>query len=101
MQQYLLLAVLKRLTALFRHVHQSGVATVLTVYGIETYMSSKNTFRLSFVATVLTVYGIETVDAGIRIPYILQGCNSTYRLRYATKGARQQRSEATMRSAHL
>ena len=28
-------------------------------------------------------------------------CNSAYRLRYATKGARQQRSEATMRSAHL
>ena len=28
-------------------------------------------------------------------------CNSTYRLRYATKGARQQRSKATMRSAHL
>ena len=28
-------------------------------------------------------------------------CNSTYRLRYAPKGARQQRSKATMRSAHL
>ena len=27
--------------------------------------------------------------------------NSTYRLRYAPKGARQQRSKATMRSAHL
>ena len=30
-----------------------------------------------------------------------RGCNSTYRLRYAQKGARQQRSEATMRSTHL
>ena len=29
------------------------------------------------------------------------GCNSAYRLRYAPKGARQQRSKATMRSAHL
>ena len=29
------------------------------------------------------------------------GCNSTYCLRYAPKGARQQRSKATMRSAHL
>ena len=29
------------------------------------------------------------------------GCNSTYRLRYAPKGARQQRSSATMKSAHL
>ena len=28
------------------------------------------------------------------------GCNSTYRLRYAPKGARQQRSKATMRAAH-
>ena len=28
-------------------------------------------------------------------------CNSTYRLRYAQKGARQQRSKATMRAAHL
>ena len=27
-------------------------------------------------------------------------CNSTYRLRYAPKGARQQRSQATMRAAH-
>ena len=29
------------------------------------------------------------------------GCNSAYRLQYAQKGARQQRSKATMRSAHL
>ena len=28
-------------------------------------------------------------------------CNNTYLLRYAPKGARQQRSKATMRSAHL
>ena len=33
--------------------------------------------------------------------YLLLRCNSTYRLRYAPKGARQQRSKATMRSAHL
>ena len=35
------------------------VATVLTVYGIETRLTS---FRIlaTFVATVLTVYGIET-----------------------------------------
>ena len=39
-----------------------GVATVLTVYGIETFNVSGEgscLFRL-FVATVLTVYGIET-----------------------------------------
>ena len=37
------------------------VATVLTVYGIET--QAKNLYmyvRLQMVATVLTVYGIET-----------------------------------------
>ena len=31
----------------------------------------------------------------------IECCNSTYRLRYATKGARKQRSKATMRPAHL
>ena len=38
-----------------------AVATVLTVYGIETIKFSivSNT---SFVATVLTVYGIETLE---------------------------------------
>ena len=40
-----------------------AVATVLTVYGIETYTSFELfTFRLKYVATVLTVYGIETVQ---------------------------------------
>ena len=32
---------------------------------------------------------------------IIESCNSTYRSRYAPKGARQQRSRATMKSAHL
>ena len=35
-----------------------AVATVLTVYGIETYLT--RTSKFSQVATVLTVYGIET-----------------------------------------
>ena len=42
--------------------HKLRVATVLTVYGIETiqlkYLQPGN----SGVATVLTVYGIETMD---------------------------------------
>ena len=38
-----------------------AVATVLTVYGIETRMFRPEKFIL-FVATVLTVYGIETFD---------------------------------------
>ena len=37
-----------------------AVATVLTVYGIETYMLQR--YRMyTTVATVLTVYGIETL----------------------------------------
>ena len=36
------------------------VATVLTVYGIETIADSKLPNFLCLVATVLTVYGIET-----------------------------------------
>ena len=39
-----------------------SVATVLTVYGIETlpWITQVNTNSLQSVATVLTVYGIET-----------------------------------------
>ena len=36
------------------------VATVLTVYGIETPSSGQMKIKLEMVATVLTVYGIET-----------------------------------------
>ena len=37
-----------------------AVATVLTVYGIETFVIFKFYLKLISVATVLTVYGIET-----------------------------------------
>ena len=43
-------------TSLLRY----AVATVLTVYGIETAMMSGTLYRQEQVATVLTVYGIET-----------------------------------------
>ena len=39
--------------------YEKGVATVLTVYGIETHASKFWQLQWS-VATVLTVYGIET-----------------------------------------
>ena len=39
----------------------SAVATVLTVYGIETSLITVFLVELSKVATVLTVYGIETL----------------------------------------
>ena len=46
-------------TGLLRH----AVATVLTVYGIETFIFSSNELNVLNVATVLTVYGIETDGA--------------------------------------
>ena len=52
------------------------------------------------VATTPTARGIETLGSSSPITALLS-CNNTYRLRYAPKGARQQRSKATMRSAHL
>ena len=100
-------------------------ATVLTVYGIETGTRAfpfnsnvKLQQSLPFTvlkrvtsrvirpiglkaATVLTVYGIETKQPLSSSFRFNACCNSPYRLRYAPKGARQQRSEATMRSAHL
>ena len=83
------------------------VATVLTVYGIETLQNQEVCSKYK-VATVLTVYGIETVPTlrdsqETRIGSLQQylpftvlkhllskrlllennvGCNSTYRLRY-------------------
>ena len=77
LQQSLPFTVLKRVTS--RVIRPIGLkaATVLTVYGIETKQPLSSSFRFNAC------------------------CNSPYRLRYAPKGARQQRSEATMRSAHL
>ena len=43
-------------TGLLRH----AVATVLTVYGIETFLYDTGMRDSTGVATVLTVYGIET-----------------------------------------
>ena len=40
----------------------SIVATVLTVYGIETLPTYLNIITMLKVATVLTVYGIETLQ---------------------------------------
>ena len=64
LQQYLPFTVLKPLkdfTWIFIHIGK--VATVLTVYGIETLIS-RIVFRITIlvVATVLTVYGIETIQ---------------------------------------
>ena len=44
------------------------VATVLTVYGIETIPIHMFQFIKSKVATVLTVYGIETLGVFVKHP---------------------------------
>ena len=61
------------------------VATVLTVYGIETFRKSL-TDTLN-VATVLTVYGIETINSSDKNLQKSLSCNSTYRLRYWNLGS--------------
>ena len=79
LQQYLPFTVLKP-TKEYNTCRILYVATVLTVYGIETVHLGKY-YSLYLVATVLTVYGIETfsVARDIRCQFC---CNSTYRLRY-------------------
>ena len=65
MQQYLPFTVLKLELNFFTNSNIAHVATVLTVYGIETHsaLSKLETPRTAYVATVLTVYGIETVPS--------------------------------------
>ena len=61
LQQYLPFTVLKPACFITWSATFAGVATVLTVYGIETNRClPTNEFELLQVATVLTVYGIET-----------------------------------------
>ena len=61
---------------------RDAVATVLTVYGIETNIRQDFFVCVFNVATVLTVYGIETDVAPAAEVLTGVGCNSTYRLRY-------------------
>ena len=66
MQQYLPFTVLKLCT----DASPCGlylVATVLTVYGIETEYTTWTKDASGIVATVLTVYGIETFDDHFRV----------------------------------
>ena len=59
-----------------------AVATVLTVYGIETNEKFQYLVSILVVATVLTVYGIETIYTYTKTLFRLFSCNSSYRLRY-------------------
>ena len=64
MQQYLPFTVLKLINILTEYT--DTVATVLTVYGIETkILQFQSSGSSKFVATVLTVYGIETVASAL------------------------------------
>ena len=60
-----------------------AIATVLTVYGIETRKRNRSDKKSSHIATVLTVYGIETLlllhSKAVTLFY---RCNSAYRLQY-------------------
>ena len=60
LQQYLPFTVLKPYKAPDENPVRLQVATVLTVYGIETNHFHIDLTLLDNVATVLTVYGIET-----------------------------------------
>ena len=65
-------------TGFLRH----AVATVLTVYGIETEKDQAERKAFEGVATVLTVYGIETASYTLISSGFIFSCNSAYRLRY-------------------
>ena len=81
LQQYLPFTVLKPPWMAIKAL-MLAVATVLTVYGIETGLNG-NIVPCWGVATVLTVYGIETWKCDISWGRCRGGrCNSTYRLRY-------------------
>ena len=82
MQQYLPFTVLKRVEPVTYLHPKLEVATVLTVYGIETLKAGLMLLSSTRVATVLTVYGIETLSCSFLITFLFFSCNSTYRLRY-------------------
>ena len=73
---------IETLTSMSLKIPHLLVATVLTVYGIETMNAISRLIQIFMVATVLTVYGIETGAADAYRPATGLGCNSTYRLRY-------------------
>ena len=82
LQQYLPFTVLKLTNELLKN-EDRNVATVLTVYGIETRdFPCIKIQNGDAVATVLTVYGIETINSSLSKIQVLKSCNSTYRLRY-------------------
>ena len=78
-----------------------AVATAPTVYGIETLKWNRWVY---YIYSLLQQHLPFTVLKPCLVSFVIllrKSCNSTYRSRYAPKGARQQRNKATMRSAHL
>ena len=83
LQQYLPFTVLKLEYVDVTEYSTPSVATVLTVYGIETAWNFPCLMTMQQkVATVLTVYGIETIGKIAKSSEDAVSCNSTYRLRY-------------------
>ena len=118
LQQHLPLAVLKLQPPLFLQTGSIVLQQHLPLAVLKLLRFGDDDYSLIFVATAPTACGIETTDMSrltndlpnqlqqhlplaVLKRYDTTDCNSTYRLRYAKKGARQQRSEATMRPAHL
>ena len=79
------------------------VAAAPTVYGIETshVLMAHEPFLLSCNRTYCSRYWNASEIWVAKPQYSLLGCNRAYRLRYAQKGALQQRNKAPMRSALL
>ena len=75
------------------------VATVLTVYGIETFCSpADSTFYYCHVATVLTVYGIETIDLKDRThnSIVVATVLTVYGIETSTRRSRRRRRLARL-----
>ena len=105
LQQSLPFTVLKQQTfAVYLTMTSTSVATVLTVHGIETNVEIRDNGVEDFVCCN-SPYRSRYWNFAFLVAFLgfsaCSCCNSTYRLWYAPKGARQQRSRATMRSAHL
>ena len=83
LQQYLPFTVLKLLLLLWMifRIFKLQQYLPFTVLKLARYVDNECA-DFAKVATVLTVYGIETVIDPTKIEKPTEGCNSTYRLRY-------------------
>ena len=81
MQQYLPFTVLKLLAVFKSCLVAENVATVLTVYGIETYDFLEQRGKIVKLQQYLPFTVLKLITK-TRSANPITGCNSTYRLRY-------------------